>query len=99
MAPVEGVESGSTGEEAVVEGLLGQGSAGRVTRTRHQVHRHAACQLCHCHVKLPAQHQSSAPFSMLPNANRTAITHAACFRAVPWSFFYGGLFVEMPQSI
>ena len=51
--PVEGVEGCCSRKEAVVEGLLGQGPAGRVGGTRHEVHWHARRQLRDCHVQLP----------------------------------------------
>ena len=62
-APVEGVEGSSSREEAVVEELLGQGSTSRIAGTGHDVDRHAARQLRHRHVQLPAHHQR-VPFTL-----------------------------------
>lgn len=58
--PVEGGESCGSRKEAIVKGLLGEGTAGRVGGSRHYVHRHTASQLRECHVKLPEQHIAQA---------------------------------------
>ena len=52
---MQGAESCCSWEEAVMEGLLGKGSAGRVHSTRHDVHWHATGQLCQRYVEFPAE--------------------------------------------